>query len=354
MTASEKEQFQNILVIRLDKVGDLLLSTPFLRNLRECYPHSHIAVLVKPYTREVLLGNPHVDEIIVHHHGDSLIRALMAASPLRSRPWDMAVALSPTVISYVTAMLSGARERAGYTYSRRIAARLIAAATLTSYRVLAIDEALAGGEAIPHEVRQTFTILEEMGWNPGDYPLEVYPGREAGDYAAGLIGKSAPGKKLIGIHLSWKWLTPPWTAHDMLTFIRKVAADYKEYGVLVTYGPEEEHVAEEMERDFLNEGNVFFAGGLAFRQWAALIGRCSIFFSTDTGSLHCAAAMGVPTVCLYEKRTFTHCSQQWAPWKIPAVIIEKDDPSGTIERLIEGCKKLLKETVSHETRRGEI
>ena len=56
----------NILIVRTDRLGDVILSTPVIENLRYHYPKAHISFMCRPYTQEVLQGNPYLDEIIVY------------------------------------------------------------------------------------------------------------------------------------------------------------------------------------------------------------------------------------------------------------------------------------------------
>ena len=55
-----------ILITRTDRIGDVMLSTPVFRAVREAYPKSHIAVLVRPYARDIVEGNPYIDEVIIY------------------------------------------------------------------------------------------------------------------------------------------------------------------------------------------------------------------------------------------------------------------------------------------------
>ncbi|MCX5668240.1 MAG: glycosyltransferase family 9 protein, partial [Candidatus Omnitrophica bacterium] len=57
---------KRIIIVRMDRVGDVVLSTPAIKAVRDAYPDSRIAVLVRPYAREVVDGNPYIDEIITY------------------------------------------------------------------------------------------------------------------------------------------------------------------------------------------------------------------------------------------------------------------------------------------------
>ncbi len=57
---------QRILITRTDRIGDVVLSTPVIYNLRQAFPKAHIAFICRPYTRQILEGNPYLDEVIIY------------------------------------------------------------------------------------------------------------------------------------------------------------------------------------------------------------------------------------------------------------------------------------------------
>ena len=70
LNLNNKKQLR-ILITRIDRIGDVVLSTPIPREIKKAYPDSFIAVLVKKYTRDIYLNNPYVDEIILYDSEDS-------------------------------------------------------------------------------------------------------------------------------------------------------------------------------------------------------------------------------------------------------------------------------------------
>jgi heptosyltransferase II len=337
----DKEKIKRIVVIRLDKVGDLILSTPFLRNLRENFPHAHIAVVVTPYTEQILEGNRRIDEIRVYDGKWPRRQRDGFRRDLRRGEWDCAVALSPVTEAYRLAHSSGAPHRFGYVYSRRWLARLLSGSLLTHALVFKIDESLERGEKIPHEVEQTLLLLHEMGCTTVEHQLEISLNKEMKELARKDIGEWARGKKIIGIHLSSKWLTAPWILEDFVTMVRGILAAHVESTVLITYGEAEGALARSVIPLLKDEARLRLEGNLAFKDWAALISACDLFISTDTGALHCAVAAGLPVIGVYEGKNFGHCSQQWAPWKVSHLMVQKDMPSSTSEEIRKGVEVLL-------------
>jgi ADP-heptose:LPS heptosyltransferase len=57
---------QKILIVRTDRIGDVLLSTPVIKALKDAYPDAHIAMMIGPYTKDIVDGNPYLDEVIIY------------------------------------------------------------------------------------------------------------------------------------------------------------------------------------------------------------------------------------------------------------------------------------------------
>ena len=108
---------KKILLIRTDRLGDVILSTPVIHNLRIAYPDSHIAFMCRPYTREVLLGNPDLDEVIVYDKYNkqrSLRSSIEFAFYLRKKKFDLAIILHPTNRMHMVTFFAGIPLRLGW------------------------------------------------------------------------------------------------------------------------------------------------------------------------------------------------------------------------------------------------
>lgn len=85
-----------ILVIRTDRIGDLIVSTPVFKAIKDKYPDAHIAAMVSPYTADLLIHNPFVDEIIIcdrkGEHG-GIKGLLKLTGEVRRKKFDVAITL---------------------------------------------------------------------------------------------------------------------------------------------------------------------------------------------------------------------------------------------------------------------
>ncbi len=95
MKTIDKDKIHKILVVRTDRIGDLLLSTPAIRALREVFPSSHIAIMVSPYTKELAKQNPDLDEVIIYDKERGLKNTLRFIWLLRKRDLILLLFLAP-------------------------------------------------------------------------------------------------------------------------------------------------------------------------------------------------------------------------------------------------------------------
>ena len=163
-------------IIRLDKIGDLILTTPAISSLRKIYPDSLMKVYVSSRNREVLEYSPFIDRIEVWDWSLEFIREV------RKEKFDLMIAFSPTTESYLAAFLSGARIRAGYLYSSRALTRFFSLFWLNKRLLCRTDQKDLENASrfVPHEVEQNLKLVEQvLGVNPAEGELSVQiPDRE--------------------------------------------------------------------------------------------------------------------------------------------------------------------------------
>lgn len=318
---------KKIAVIRNDRVGDLILSTPFFRNLKEALPDVEITAIVNSYIEPILQNNPNIDRVALIPDNISFESRNKFVAMLKKNRYDIAIALSPNIASYLIALQSGAPYRYAYVYSDRILSHLFCHFIMTNYCVLDLRSSISKGRPVRHEVLQTFSILELLNIQPVEHPLEIFPNEDD-------LQHKVP--KRFGIQISHKWLTPPWTIEDFLELMQAFLDADPEITLLMTYGSQDKEMADEVIYR-IGGGRIRFLGEPSISKWAATIGTCSVFISPDTGSLHCASAMSVPVVAVYENKTYTHCSSQWAPWKVPYESIRKREPARTIADIVKSA-----------------
>src|SRR3989338_8231833 len=150
---------KRILVIRLDRLGDVILSTPVLQALRRKFPHAFLAMMVRPPCREAVEGHPDVNEVIVYEKEGrhrSILETIRFARELRRSRFDTALVLHPSNRSHWIPWLAGIPIRIGYDrkWSR-----------LLTHRVPHRKQ-----EGQQHEAVYTLELLAALGIEPPEDP----------------------------------------------------------------------------------------------------------------------------------------------------------------------------------------
>lgn len=311
-----------MLLVRTDRIGDLILSTPAIGTVRASFPNAHITMVCSPYNRVVMERNSDVDELI-----DMPPDAKAGAFGARFRgSTDIAIALAPRNIDLGVVGATRAPVRVGYTYVRRYAARLTARLYVNRLMISEADPELSEQNPhrhVRHEVNQLLDLVSLAGARQRVERLRLDLTDEDRAACAYL-----PGNPIV-LHLGLRWFSEGSTVESTLLLMK----DLRRFGIplVVTYAPECERyvkvIAESRQADVL-------LGGLPFYRWAAVLERGRVVVTVDTGATHVASAVRRPTVVAFEHRYFRLSSQEWAPYGVPHVQVQKpgDESRESLER----------------------
>ena len=115
-TAPSPERIKSILFIRVDRVGDMVLSTPVLRAIKDALPKVHLTVMASPANASVLKNNPDVDDVTVYDRFAGLYEKIRFIKRLRLKHFSLAI--DPyndyELKTACLAAMSGADHRIGY------------------------------------------------------------------------------------------------------------------------------------------------------------------------------------------------------------------------------------------------
>jgi len=333
-----KPSFDRILLIRTDRLGDLVLSTPAIASIRRSWPHARIDIIVSDYNEPVLRYNRDIDGLHVlprsapAKEGRELARRL-------GQDVDVAIALAPRTADYRLALWSRAPIRLGYVYRRRYLSRLAARVMLTQHAISEADPDLADrfpDRPIAHEVHQVLSLARLAGADVMTDSLVF----DVGDDARAFATQFPLGS--VGLNLAPRWFERDFGSAAVGELISRLAQDHPD--VLVTYGSDVVADAARV-RASIDAPRVHWLGQADALNWAAAIGRCAALVTVDCGAVHVAAAQGVPVVGVYERRYYRLSSQEWSPWHVPAVVLCKPplsaSPQPLIDDILAGTRALL-------------
>ncbi|MBI4240961.1 MAG: glycosyltransferase family 9 protein, partial [Candidatus Rokubacteria bacterium] len=201
------EAIHRILVVKLRYIGDVLLSTPVFRGLREAFPRARLTALVNAGTEEVLLHHPDVDEVLLVHRGEaetgswgrSWADQLRLLRRLRERRFDLALDLTDGDRAAFLTWASGARLRVGFNREGRLRGRAYhQVVPLTPGRRHAVEADL---EALRILGLQARPVAPSLGLPP-----------EADAAAEGLLAhkRVSRDRDLVLLHPGARWWFKAW------------------------------------------------------------------------------------------------------------------------------------------------
>lgn len=284
---------ERILIIRLGAIGDVVHTLPLASAIKDARPDSHITWAVEPAPREVLLGNPDIDEILtidtkrwrknLFSGGFSALRRDLLA--VRNTGADVALDAQGLLKSGFLAWASGAPVRIGFEHRF----------CKEGMNVLFTTHQVLPPQNPHHVVEKNLSLLDPLDLpiplkEQYRFPLhETQQEREQAEKYFENVGQR-DGCQLLVIHPGGGWVTKRW---DPARFAQ-LADDWHVNGkgdVLLIWGPGEEKIVEEVMDAMKTQPHVSPATGI--REMMALIRRGSCFVGGDSGPLHLAAAMGV-------------------------------------------------------------
>ena len=297
-----------ILVLALAGIGDCLIATPLIHELRLHYPDAQLdAFVFWPGSRDLMEGNPHLSTVLQKNLvKEGAPRALLHLWKLRQRQYDITINAHPQGPFHyrVAARLIGAPIRLSHRYeSHRLDPLLVNRSVPQDYKL--------------HSIENNNRLLELLGKKPllPAHEFEVYLSPAETAWAADYARQ--PGlahRRLLGLHVGsggTKNLTlKRWPLEHYIALLQRLAQSHPNVTVLLFGGPEEEKAhAEIMAR--VNSPSIQPAQTRNLRQVAALMKHCHAFLSVDTALMHLAAAMKVPNQVVIEAPTLNKTNLPW-------------------------------------------
>lgn len=349
MNAIPWSEIKKIIVIRTDHIGDLILSTPFLKALRLGAPQAEITMVLPAYTASVLENVNFVDKIISYQGKPT--RDL--EEQLRQMHADLTVCLAPRTCAYKLAYATRATYRVGYFYPNRpLTAIMCKAIYLTHSMSVNLNKELALGHPIPHEVQQLGELAKNMGlaYEDDTLSLQLSPEEEAASHQMNQNWK----RPIVLLQLHNNWLSCGWTVNNLVRLASGLIMTSRGGDLVISYGPAEHKLAADLKKalaltapkEKMTVDNITFMGDLSFRRWACLFNSVDFVVTPDTGAVHLAAALKKPVVAIYEPKTAVLNTQQWAPWQVAHRSIVKEDPAKSLEKIFNGLDELMTDSMA--------
>ncbi len=293
---------KNILIVRTDRIGDVVLSLPLASFIKKNYPNCKITFLVRDYTKALIFNHPHIDNVLILYEQNGKINLFKNAEFIKKNNFDVSIVVYPTFRIALLLFLSRIKIRIGSGYR-----------WYSFFFNKRIFEHRKYGEQ--HELEYNLNMLKLLGIsenvNKDRVPFNIHISKESEQNVLTLLVNNGynedfptviihPGSSGSAIDL------PKSKFKDLI----KLLAQELRLNIVITGANSEVNICEELS---INNRTINFAGYLKLDELIALINKSDILIANSTGPIHIAAALGKHVIGFYPK--IKACSPtRWGPF----------------------------------------
>src|SRR6266487_2442462 len=307
---------QRILAIRLDNLGDVLVTTPALHAIKNSLPLARLTLLVSPVGAQVAHLNPDIDDLIVyeapwmdpwHKLAQDSQREQQMIATIRERHFDGAIIFtsfrqSPLPAAYLCYLAD---------IPLRVAVSIDGPGSLLTTRH-------KHPERMMHEVERGLDLVGSIGFETDDLDLVLSVPQDARAQIADLLADYDIdlSRPLVVVHpgCSMPARTYPW---QMYSRIVDLLVEQLGASVVLTGARDEQALVEDVlgcVQPHTRGSTLALTGTLPFAQFCALIEAADLTITNNTGPMHISAAVKTPVIALF---ALTNSPEQWGPWRVP-------------------------------------
>jgi ADP-heptose:LPS heptosyltransferase len=277
-----KNKNLRILVARIDRIGDVILSTPIPRGIKKALPDSFVSVLVRKYTKDIYLNNPYVDEIIIYDEDDSSSPKtfLQLVKEIRKVKFTHAFMLLPDERLNWILFFAGIPNRIGVGYKL--------------YQFLSFSKIVDRKKYIPlrHEADYCLDMVRKIGIEPQSMVPEIFLSAAETAKRNEIKRKLSPNRKiLVGINTTSGKSSPNMTIEEYRKLIIRLTEEKNIRVVVTDNNPHDE---------IKNISNALYPNiGLPLRESIINFSTLDVLVSASTGPMHICSALKVPTISMF-------------------------------------------------------
>lgn len=271
---------KNFLIIRLSSIGDILLTTSVIRQIRLKYPEAKISFVTKEIFSDLLLHNPHLDKIYTLKNKKTGLKLLL--DELKKSKFDQVIDLHNNFRSnYIRYNLSYDNR---FVYLKPILKRLL----LVYFKL----NKFTAPYSIPELYLKT---IKKMGVTDDGKGLELFWPSKVDEELKKLT--TSINQDYIVIAPGAGFFTKRWPIEYFADLITKIKKAWPEYSICVLGSADERILAEYLaeQEDDIHD----FCGKLSLLQAASLIKKAKTIISNDSGLMHIATAVQTPVIAIF-------------------------------------------------------
>jgi heptosyltransferase-1 len=314
--ATDRSRLRTFLIIKLSSIGDVVHALPVASALRQRFPSARISWVTEEWTAPLVVGHPAVDRVIVFptmvrwpaRTSWWVRRFKNAARELRSERYDVALDLQGLARSAMVTTLSRSSLRIARSGQRE-------GSHLVSYGVTLPRRSL-------HAVDEYLHVAASLGANAEHVTFNLPVHGEARRSVASLLSAYGLGSSATPIVINPSSVQPwkRWSAASWAVVLDALST----LGPVVIMGSDADRRAHAAIVRGAARMPIDLTGQTTLAEAVALLDRASLHVAPDTGTVHIAAALGTPVVCVYGPTE----PRRVGPYGQPAAVVHHRDRCG--------------------------
>lgn len=350
---------QNILLIRLDEIGDMVMSSTSIKNVRAKYPDADITFVCSPWVKNMLTSCSDINRVMTVNkktfknvNSINVLKLFWSFShkALLQYNFDTTIVLrhnEDAVFESAIAFMTGAVRRWGFDINASMWWRHLKPSRAFINNIL-MNRSVMLPYFVTHEADKQLYLMSRLGIPTKYKDLQLFFGKKDLERAKEWINtlSSTSIKVLIGIAASIKCRKYP--VKRYLQVCQKLLKEY-DVSFVIVGSDQEKDDAQFLERNLPEDKVLNLCCKTTLRETEAVISLTDFYIGNDTGIMHMASACKIPVVGLFrespkqDQYPFASAVYLFAPYKTKSVILRPPKPiddCANAEYFFGGCKHL--------------
>lgn len=276
---------KRVLVVSVNWLGDSILLTPAFKALKKARPSCYVAVMAHQRVREVFSDNPYIDEVIVFDEKSShrtLKSKLRFIKELKAKKFDTVFLVHRSFTRAFICLLAGIRKRIGYARFKS---------------VFVVNERVSMPPKDIHRQDYYLWLFERAGISVAERNPKFFIPPAIEETSKSLLGGVKDLSCLIGMNVTANWRLKRWPK-DFFSLLADRITQELGCCVVLIGASQDSGLVDEVARNMKSEA-INLCGKTSLKELGAIIKKCSVFISNDSGPAHLAASLGVATLVLF-------------------------------------------------------
>lgn len=310
-----KREFKNILVVRTDRIGDVVLTTPVLEVLRKSYPDARITMMVTPGTKDIVEGNPFINEVIVFDKkgkDKGIINFWRFVHRVREKNFDLVLNYHLKVRTNFMLFHAGIPNRIGFKNNK--------------FGFLLTEQYPdPRNDGNRHEAEYCLDLLRYIGIEAKEFRVHVSVQGESERWADQLLKEHSitSGDKLFAIHPGASCISKRWPPERFAEVADLISKKYNAKILLVGAG-DNQLIAREVLLS-MKQPVIDLTGKTSLTHLISLLKRCALLISNDSGPVHLAVGVQTPVISIFGRNQPGLSKTRWRPLGIFDVALHNQE-----------------------------